>query len=116
MVNEPSNGGVTPLRWAAYNGLQEVIQWWIASGREMDLGTPGDIYKTDAIGTAKKQGKTEVVSLLERDPRVMPEGNQAYCRGWNLVWYDEVAAQMFTVCGVCLLILPCDTPFLPPLG
>ena len=32
----------------------------------MDLGTPGDIYKTDAIGGAKQEGKTEVVSLLER--------------------------------------------------
>jgi len=31
----------------------------------MDLGTPGDSF-TDAIGAAKKKGKTEVVSLLER--------------------------------------------------
>ena len=32
----------------------------------MNLGKPGDIDKTDAIGAAKKWGKTEVVSLLER--------------------------------------------------
>jgi len=31
----------------------------------MDLGKPGD-EKTDAIGEAKKGGKTEVVTLLER--------------------------------------------------
>jgi len=43
-----------------------VVRWWIVSGREMNLGKPGDIYKTDAIGAAKRQGKTEVVSLLVR--------------------------------------------------
>jgi len=66
MVNEPSNDGYTPLFGAANRGHQEVIKWWIASGREMNLGKPGDIDKTDAIGAAKKREKTEVVSLLER--------------------------------------------------
>jgi len=65
MVNEPENNGETPLFWAAYEGHQDVIKWWIASGREMNLGTPGDDM-TDAIGAAKMMGKTEVVSLLER--------------------------------------------------
>jgi len=32
----------------------------------MDLGKPGDVYKTDVIGGAKKNGETEVVALLER--------------------------------------------------
>jgi len=39
--------------------------WWIASGREMNLGTPGH-RKSVAIGEAKKEGKKEVVTLLER--------------------------------------------------
>ena len=39
---------------------------WMASGREMDLGEPGDIYVTDAIRKAKQRGYAEVVSLLER--------------------------------------------------
>ena len=65
-VNEPTNNGKTPLWCAARDGYLDVIKWWIASGREMDLGTPGDVDKTDAIGVAKKNGKTEVVSLLER--------------------------------------------------
>ena len=51
---------------AAYLGHHDVVRWWIVSGREMNLGKPGDIYKTDAIGAAKRQGKTEVVSLLVR--------------------------------------------------
>jgi len=65
MVNEPSNYGETPLRRAASRGHLDVIKWWIASRREMNLGKPGDL-KTDAIGAAKERGKTEVVSLLER--------------------------------------------------
>ena len=65
-VNEPNKDGCTPLRRTAYGGRLEVIKWWIASGREMDLGKPGDVGKTDAIGAAKKYGKTGVVTLLER--------------------------------------------------
>ena len=64
-VNEPENDGFTPLWYAASLGRLDVIKWWIASGREMDLGTPGD-YTTDAIGAAKKYGKTEMLTLLER--------------------------------------------------
>jgi len=65
-VNEPDNNGTTPLWRAAYDGYLEVIKVWIASGREMDLGKPGDVDRTDAIGVAKKNHRTEVVSLLER--------------------------------------------------
>jgi len=38
---------------AAYNGRHDVIKWWIASGREMNLGKPGDVDKTDATGASK---------------------------------------------------------------
>jgi len=58
MVNEPRDDGVTPLWWAAYRGHQDVIKWWIGSGREMNLGKPGDL-KTDAIGGAKQRKETE---------------------------------------------------------
>jgi len=56
-VNEPNNNGYTPLYHAASRGHLDIIRWWIASGREMDLGTPGD-EETDAIGAAKKESKT----------------------------------------------------------
>ena len=59
-------GVLTPLYLAAYCGYLSIIKWWIVSGREMDIGKPGDVDKTDAIGGAKREGKTEVVSLLER--------------------------------------------------
>ena len=65
-VNEPDDGGGTPLRCAARWGHIDVIKSWIGSGREMDLGKPGDVDKTDAIGAAKNRGKMEVVTLLER--------------------------------------------------
>ena len=57
-VNEPTNDRYTPLWRAAYYGHLDIIRWWIASGREMDLGKPGDVDKTDAIGVAKKDGNT----------------------------------------------------------
>ena len=65
-VNEPDDDESTPLWFAARYGYLDVIKVWIASGREMDLGKPGDVDRTDAIGVAKARGKTEVVTLLER--------------------------------------------------
>jgi len=64
-VNEPDRDGITPLHRAACFDHHHVIRWWIASEREMNLGTPGDSF-TDAIGAAKKKKKTEVVNLQER--------------------------------------------------
>jgi len=66
MVNEPDKDGSTPLWWAAYRGHHYAVKLWIASGREMNLGKPGDVDKTDAIGAAKQAKKTEVATLLER--------------------------------------------------
>ena len=40
--------GCTPLQRVASNGFLGIIKCWIALGREMDLGTPGD-ENTDAI-------------------------------------------------------------------
>jgi len=63
--NERTCSGYTPLWRAARVGNLDIIRWWIASGREMDLGKPGDVC-TDAIRKARKNGKTKVVALLER--------------------------------------------------
>ena len=52
-VNEPDDLGQTPLHRTARYGSLDVIQWWIASGREMDLGRPGETGTTDAIGVAR---------------------------------------------------------------
>ena len=49
--NEPDNNLVTPLRLAAACGHLEVIKWWIASGREMDLAALLERFKNDATKT-----------------------------------------------------------------
>ena len=85
----------TPLWYAARWGHFDVIKWWIASGREMDFGKPGDVDKSDAIGGAKKYGKTEVVTLLERFKSDAAKTKHAM--RVELGWYDEAAAEMFAL-------------------
>jgi len=63
--NQPGSGGFSPLRNVAYGGHLDIIIWWIVSGREMDVGQRGN-EKTDAIEAARSQGKSDVVSTLER--------------------------------------------------
>ena len=92
-VNESSSDGETPLFWAARYGFLDIIKWWIASGREMDLGKPGDIHKTDAIAAAKKYGKAEVVTLLERFKENQEETRHVIRVELGLL--DELAAEMF---------------------
>jgi len=94
-VNEPDNDGRTPLWWAAHDGPLDIIRWWIASGREMDLGESGDVGKTNAIGEAKDHGKTEVVTLLERFKSDAAKTRHAM--RLELGWHDEAAAEMFAL-------------------
>jgi len=93
-VNEPATSGETPLWVAARSCPVDVVEWWIASGREMDLGTPGD-EKTDAILGAKNNDKTEVATLLERFKENPVETRHAV--RLKIGWYDEAAAEMFAL-------------------
>jgi len=93
-VNEPGITGRTPLWDAAGNGHVDVMKWWIASGREIDLGTPGHV-DTDVIGEAKYQGDTKVVAVLERFPG-NPEETRHKVR-LEIEWYNEAAAEMFAL-------------------
>jgi len=94
-VNEPNNDGRTPLWYAAGNGYINVIKWWIASGREMDLGKPGNVVKTDAIGVAKMYHRTEVVALLERFKSDIAKTRHAVRVELGLL--DDLAAEMFAM-------------------
>jgi len=94
-VNEPDNDGWTPFWCAADDGNLEVIKCWIASGREIDLGKPGDVDKTDSIGVAKAYGKTDVVTLLERF-KENPEETRHQVR-LEIGLVDELAAEMFAI-------------------
>ena len=70
LLDEVSAGGHPPLWFAACNSHGDIIRWWVTSGREMDLGEPGNA-KTDVIGIARSRGKTEVITLLERFRRIL---------------------------------------------
>jgi len=61
----------------------------------MDLGRPGEISTTDAIGVAREERKREVVALLERF-KENPEKTRHSMR-LELGWYDEAAAEMFAL-------------------
>ena len=93
-VNEPGDGGYTPLCLAAVYSRLDVIKWWIASGREMDLGKPGELV-TDAIGASKRHGHAEVVTLLERF-KENPVKTRHQVR-LQIGWCDEAAAEMFAL-------------------
>jgi len=61
----------------------------------MDLGTPGDVGKTDAIGVAKEWGHAKVVTLLERF-KENPGGTRHVMRV-DLGWYGALAAEIFAL-------------------
>jgi len=94
-VNEPDNLGRAPLWRASFNGRLDIIRWWIASGREIDLGTSGDVDYTDAIGGAKKWANTEVVNLLERFQSNATQTRHVVREELGLL--DELAAEMFAL-------------------
>jgi len=90
VVNESNDFGFTTLRNTSEFGHLDVIKWWIASGRYMDLGEPGN-YLTDAIGEAS----AEVGSLLERFKSETTQTRHAM--RVDVGWYDEAAAEMFAL-------------------
>jgi len=94
-VNEPHTSGFTPLWWAARNGSFDAMKWWIACGREMHLGTPGDVDNTDAIGVARKERRKKVVTLLERFKENPDETRHAM--RVEIGWHEILAAEMFAL-------------------
>ena len=98
--------GRTPLWRASYIGWHEVVEWLIASGR--DLGdvsnTKGRTWngkKLTALEIAKEEGKSRVVTLLERF-LANPEEIRHELRV-KLGVLDELAAEVFA-----LTIFLCD--------
>ena len=71
-VTQDDNNGRTPLWWASREGKHEVIEWFIASGRDL-----GDIKNKKgkswndgrdytALEIARRENKTKAMSVLER--------------------------------------------------
>jgi len=69
-VNEPTSNGYTPLWHAARHGRFDLIKWWIASGREVDLGKPGDVEKTDALGRRRREARQKWRPCWEDSRRI----------------------------------------------
>jgi len=93
-INEPNGGGYAPITQLVINGRAKELKWWIASGREMDLGRPGDEC-SDAIGVARDRRQTEIVTLLQRFKENPVEVRHEVrvelgCR-------DELAAEIFAL-------------------
>ena len=94
-VNElDENGEKSSLWYAAANGQLDVIKCWIASGREMALGTPGD-EMTDVIGAASERGNSKPVVLLKRF-KENPEETRHQVR-LEIGWFDDAAAENFAL-------------------
>lgn len=69
----------SPPAWhAARDGHLGILKWWIGSGREMNLGEPGN-EKSDAVLAARREEKTAVVTLLEQF-RENPEETRSQVR------------------------------------
>jgi len=112
-VDQLDQHGYSPLRCAADGGHLDVIKWWIASGREMDLGQPRNL-KTNAIAAAvaasgrivegwltpeemekKRKQYVRVIHLLERF-KENPEETRHEVRA-EVGWYEETAVHLFAV-------------------
>jgi hypothetical protein len=100
-----TNSGRTPLWDASCSGFLEVIEWRIASGR--DLGDFNlkekhwDEMSYTALEIAKDRNNTEVVSLLER----FLANPQLVCHQLRvkLGMLDEMASEIFA-----LVVFACD--------
>jgi len=93
-LNVPDKNRHPPLWYAAYYGHLDVIKWCIASGREMDLGKPGD-GDTDTIGVAKTYRNSDMATLLERFKSDAAQTRHAM--RVELGWYEKLAAEMFAL-------------------
>jgi hypothetical protein len=93
-LNRADNAGRLPLVLAAW-GSSEVVLWWLASGRELNLGQEGNI-DTDAILAARVSSaywhkETEVLLRLFR---TRPEEARLEAR-WMLGLQNKYAAKIF---------------------
>ena len=101
-VLSPDKVGFTALWYTAEFGYPEVVRTWIASGREMDLGQPGN-RTTDALGNALHNGpwderktvknRKKVVLLLQmfKDNPVRARHKARY----SLNYFIEMVAEFF---------------------
>jgi len=104
-VTLPDHRGCTPFWWASYEGHRRIIEWLIASGRE--LGDVANVkgkwndQEYTALETARTRKRVNVVSVLE-----MFMANPTQTRHEVRVKFgfpDQVAAEVFA-----LIVFLCD--------
>ena len=103
-VTQANVWGYTPLQRASLLGSLDLVKFWIASGREMDLGQPEE-PESDAIQAAEKmepwhggeqrKRKSDIATLL-KDFREDPEPVRSVVRQ-EVAWFDELAADFFAL-------------------
>ena len=97
--------GCSPLWWASFMGQHEVVEWLIASGRDLgDLDTTGrdwDGKEFSAIEIARDRRRSKVVSLLERFKVDPTQTRHEICVKLGVL--DELAAELFA-----LVVFLCD--------
>jgi len=94
-VNKGSNGReYTPLWWAAHGGHLDIVKWWMASGREMDLGIPNN-WESDVLEIARRRNKTNVAALLDKYVK-NPTGTRSALK-LELCCHEDLAAEMFAL-------------------
>lgn len=91
--NKPNFDGRTPLWMLAAIASHEMIKYWVASGREMDLGE--EFGNADVIGEARSVRMFEIADLLEKF-KENPEKVRHEVRV-KIGWYDERAAEIFAL-------------------
>jgi len=100
------NNGRTPLWWASCNGRHEVIEWLMASGRDLGDLDKMSKYRDDdreysVLEIARMKNQTEVVSLLEK---FLINSTQTRLEiRVKLGGLDELAAELFA-----LIVFLCD--------
>lgn len=85
----------TPLQGAAAMGNLSILKWWVVSGREMDLGEPGE--ESDLVCYPGKSGylanAAEVTAFIQR-PRENPK--QVRFEAWQeLGLSHELSCELF---------------------
>jgi len=90
----PTLKGHTPLYQATLWGYVDTVKWILASGRPVNLGTPGD-KSSDALLAARSRGNTGVVVLLEKF--TLEQERTRYELQVELGFRDQLAARFFAV-------------------
>ena len=90
MPNEPNALGFLPVHRAVFYRHDDIIKWWIASGREMDLGEPRRYDDVLEVST-----RNYIKALMERFRENPLETRHAVRLELGLV--AELAAELFAL-------------------